>query len=339
VEAEGTGSESRGSLGGCRQCAYLVLSHKNPRQVEALAQRILGLSPTAHVVIHHDLKGGPPPWDGRPPTRVDFVERSSVTWGGWSIVEATLRMIRFALEQLDSEWLVIVSGEHWPVSDLAAWEAAMLESRSDAFMPAERLPRRLRFGRADPDLNRDLARCRLRWFTIPRPRSTPLDRVLAALSKLSNLTHPLCKFEYSMRNDAWFVGLPRRRGPLAGWDLYKGSEWFACNRRSAEVILRADDRVTAWFRHSHIPDESYFQSLLHHDGGVTIDGALVTWVPPQPPRPTPGWMLLKERELPQVAGSRAAFARKLDPERNPEVMAAIDQLVDAGSSQNEGRSQ
>jgi hypothetical protein len=338
VQADGTGTESRDSLGVRRECAYLVLSHKNPWQVEALAQRILGLSPTAHVVIHHDLKGGPPPWDGHPPARVHFVERTSVAWGSWSIVEATLRMIRFAREQLDSEWLVVVSGEHWPVTDLAAWEAAMLESRSDAFMPAERLPTRLRFGKGNPDLTRDLARCRLRWFTIPRPRWRPLDRGLAALSKLSSLTHPLCKLEYSVRNDAWFVGLPRRRGPLAGWDLYKGSEWFACNRRSVDVILRADERVTSWFRQSHIPDESYFQSLLHHDGGVAIDGAVVTWVPPQPPTPTAGWMLLKERELPQVASSTAAFARKLDPERNPEVMAAIDQLVDAGRSQPEVRS-
>jgi hypothetical protein len=165
-----------------------------------------------------------------------------------------------------------------------------------------------------------------------------MHRALAALSKLSNLTHPALKLEYSLRNDAWFVGFRRRRGPLRGWNLYKGSEWFACNRRSAAVMLEANDQVTSWFGRSHIPDESYFQSVLHHDRQVNIADTLVTWVPPQPPTPTPRWMLLKEDELPQVAASGAAFARKLDPDRNPEVMAAIDRLVDVGRQHTEVRS-
>ena len=59
-------------------CAYLILSHKDPRQVEALTDRILGLSPRADVVIHHDLKDDLLPWDGRPPARVHLVERTAV---------------------------------------------------------------------------------------------------------------------------------------------------------------------------------------------------------------------------------------------------------------------
>ncbi len=338
MEAEVSGEESAGSLGARGRWAYLVLCHQNPGQVEGLTRRILELSPTAHIVIHYDLKGGPPPWDGRPPARVHFVERTTVEWGGWSIVEATLRMIRFAQEQLGSEWLVVISGEHWPVTDLAAWEADVADSRCDALLPAEELPARPRFGLRDADASRDLARCRLRWFTVRRPRWSPIHRALSALAKVSNLTHPVFKLEFSLRNEAWFFGVARRRGPLKGWDLYKGSEWFACNRRSAGVILQADQGVASWFRHSHIPDESYFQSLLHHDPQLTIARTVVTWVPPQPPRPTPGWMLLKANELPQVTASGAAFARKLHPNRNPEVSAAIDTLVDAGRHRSEVRS-
>jgi hypothetical protein len=313
-------------------CAYLILSHKSPPQIEALARRILQLSPTAHVVVHHDRKADPLPWDGRPPSRVHLVERTTVEWGGWSIVDATLRMIRFAHEQLHSRWMTVISGEHWPVTDLAAWESKVLASGVDALMPAEVLPARLHFGTRDADANRDLARCWLRWFRVRRPRSAAVQKGLSALSKISNFTHPLFKLEFSLRNESWFVGVPRRRKLVRSWDLYKGSEWLALSARSAGVLLHTDQRVESWFRRSHIPDESYVQSVLHRDAALAIDGSIVTWVPPQPPTPTPGWMLLKAPELPLVSASGAAFARKLDPDRNPEVMAALDAQVDAARS-------
>jgi hypothetical protein len=316
--------ERVGQAGAGARCAYLILSHKNPGQIEALSNRILELSPVSHIVVHHDRDGGRPPWDGQPPARVHLVDRRPVEWGGWSIVDASLRLIRFAREQLDAQWMVIVSGEHWPVTDLSAWEERLRTSGVDALMPAAALPARLHFGKREADGNRDLARCRHRWFRVRRPRITGAHKALSALSKLGESMHPMFKLEFSLRNESWFIGLPRRRGPVKPWTLYKGSEWFACNARAATVLLAADQGVTSWFQRSHIPDESYFQSLLYHHGGFTIESSLVTWVPPQPATPTPGWMLLKPQELPLVFASAAAFARKIDPERNPEVQDAID---------------
>ena len=128
--------------------AYLLLSHKDPGQVEALAARILELSPHGHVVVHHDLASDDVPWDGRPPSRVHFVDRSRILWGDWSIVEATLRMVRYAVEELRADWFVVLSGEHWPVADLHEWENATSLSSIDAFVEADPVPERLRFGRA-----------------------------------------------------------------------------------------------------------------------------------------------------------------------------------------------
>lgn len=309
--------------------AYLLLSHKAPDQVAALAHRVLELSPTAHVVVHHDRRADTVPWAGPPPARVHLIDRAPVVWGGWSIVEATVRLVGAALERLDADWFVVLSGEHWPVADLAAWEASFLGSGADAFMPAVRLPRRLRFGRADPDGNRFLARCVHHWATVPRPRSDTAHKALSALSKLSMYTHPLVKLEFSLRSEAWFVGLPRRRGPVGGWTLHKGTEWIAVNRRSATALLEVDPAVTAWFRRSHIPDESYIQSVLAHTPGLVIDDSLVTWVPPEPETPTARWMLLTLDQLPLIEASGAAFARKVDFARNPEVVAAIDARLDA----------
>jgi hypothetical protein len=307
--------------------AYLILTHKDPQQVEALASRILTLSDTGQVVVHHDLKADPLPWDGSPPARVHLVDRVRVEWGDWSIVEATLRMFRFARDRLDASWFVVLSGEHWPVVNLAAWERTLPSGGVDAYLPAQRLPRRLHFGTRDLDGNRFLARCVHRWFRVHRPKSDLAHRALAGLSKVSLRTHPLLKLEFSLRSESWFIGVPRRRGPVRQWDLYKGSEWLACNANAADILLRTDPRATDWFRHSHIPDESYVQTVVRRSN-LTVENADVTWVPPEPGRATPGWMLLKEIDLDTVLTSGVAFARKVDPARNPEVITAIDARVD-----------
>ena len=308
--------------------AYLLLTHKDPEQVEALAARILELSPRAQIVVHHDLKAGDSPWNGHPPARAHLVERIKVEWGDWSIVDATLRMIRFAVDRLDADWLVVVSGEHWPVVNLETWEQNLDRSGVDALLPAAPLPRRLRFGRRDLDGNRFLARCIHRWVKFGRPRSEVAHRAISGISKASLLTHPIVKLEFSLRNDAWFLGVPRRRDPVRGWVLFKGSEWFACNRRAARILLATQPGVTRWFAHSHIPDESYVQTVLHRAPELVIDHSPMTWVPPEPDVPAAGWMLLKAADLPAVAASSVAFARKVDPRRNPDVIKTIDAEVD-----------
>jgi hypothetical protein len=310
--------------------AYLLLTHKEPDQVERLAARILSLSPTGHLVVHHDLKAGTLPWDGSPPPRVHLVdERVTVEWGDWSIVEATLRMFQFAHEQLGADWSVVISGEHWPVMDLSEWET-MLSSRGvDAYIPTQLLPPHLHFGAKDLDGNRFLARCVLRWFRFHRPKSHFAHRVLTGAAKVSRWTHPILKLEYSLRGESWFVGIPRRRGPTAGWDLYKGSEWITCSARATDILLRTDPAVAAWFRRSHIPDESYIQSVLRRPRDLVVRNTDVTWVPAEPTAPTPKWMLLTLDQLPAVHRADVPFARKVDPSWNPEVIARIDATVDA----------
>ena len=316
----------RGHEGPC--FAYLILSHKDARQVEALADRILELSPGAQVVVHHDLAAGDVPWGGRPPARVHFVERGRILWGDWSIVEATLRMVRFALEQLHADWYVVLSGEHWPVADLRRWEEGAAGSVVDAFVEADPLPSRLRFGRADEGANMYLSRCIHRWVSVRQPRLASAHRAVGGLWKLSLYATPILTVEYSHRRQTWFFGRPRARGPLEDWVFYKGSQWIAFNRRSAETLLATDPKVTEWFRGGHIPDETYFHTVLRHAENLVVSADVVTYVPIGPKTPMLRWMVLKLEDLPAVWSSGAAFARKADLANRPEVIRALNAEVD-----------
>lgn len=308
--------------------AYLLLTHKDPRQVEALAARILELSPRAQVVVHHDLTADDVPWGGRPPSRVHFVERGQVLWGDWSIVEATLRMIRFALDRLHADWFVVLSGEHWPVADLEEWEGAAVRSGIDAFVEADALPKRLRFGRSDEGGNMYLSRCVHHWVTVPQPRAAVAHRAIGGLWKLSLYLSPMFTIEYSHRRRAWFFGRPRARSHLENLVFHKGSQWIAFNRRGAQAILETDPGLTQWFRGGHIPDETYFHTTLRAAEDLVVTADVVTYVPIGPKTPTPQWMVLTLDDLPTVWNSGAVFARKVDLANRPEVIDALDGEVD-----------
>lgn len=311
--------------------AYLLLTHHEPRRVEPLIERILDRSPAGVVVVHHDAAAGALPRGGRSEARVRFVDRGPVRWGHWSMVEATLRLLRAAVDDVGADWMVLLSAEHRPLVDLGRWEDSLASSEVDAFCPGDPLPRRLRFGPDDPGgTKRLLARYRLRWHWVGRPRSELGHRVVGNLAKLTRRTHPLVHLEYAHRADSWVLGLPRRQGAMRGWTFHKGSQWVALNRRAARAVLDVDPAVTTWFRHTYIPDESYIHSIVHRRDDLRVDDGILTWVPDDPTGRPGGlmWMRLLPDDLPAVRASGAAFARKVDPVGDPGLMATIDAVAD-----------
>lgn len=310
--------------------AYLLLTHKAAPGVEDLTDRLRHLSPTCHVVVHHDSRSAEVPWAGQPPPGTHLVDRGPVDWGGWTMIVATLRLLRYATDRLDAGWFVLLSGQHRPVVDLSSWEALTAGSGADAIVDAVALPARLRFGPGDREANQFLARSVHQWRLMPRPRWEPAHRAVGALSKLSRWAHPVTKLEYVHRRDAWAWGLHRSASPVRGWTFYRGSQWLVLNRRAADAILRVDPGVVDWFSRSWIPDETFLQTLLHNTPGLSIRTAPVTYVLDRPkrPGPDPEWMRLDLDDLPDVWASGAPFARKVDQISRPWVIDAIDRAVD-----------
>lgn len=308
--------------------AYLLLTHKDPLHVEGLAHRVLDLSPDASIVVHHDAAAEKTPWGGQDSERIHLVERGRVSWGDWSMIESTLRMLHDAVDRLEADWFVLLSGEHRPAVELRRWEASISASGNDAFLPAEKLPDHLRFGLVDLERNQYLARVRHRWQLIDRPRHPALHRSMGLIMKLSQYTRPLLSVEYIHRREAWAVGRRRHRSSVRDWSFYRGSQWFALNRRAAEAALAIDSDVAEWFEHSWIPDETYLQTALRRVPGLLIANTPTTFVLDTPRKPYPGWMQLSPEDLPTALGSGLPFVRKVDPGVRPEVVTTIDRAVD-----------
>ena len=175
--------------------------------------------------------------------------------------------------------------------DLTAWEGAVAGASVDAYLPAERLPGRLRFGRSKAQDNLYLARARHRWTLIFAPKSSGLDRGIGGLMKLSQWLQPFGTIEFVHRRDAWAIGIRRNTRMVNGLTFYRGSQWIALNRRAALAALNVEPQLRKWFTRSWIPDETYFHTVLR-TAGLRVSNAPTTFVLKEPAQPTSGWMKL-----------------------------------------------
>jgi hypothetical protein len=255
-----------------------------------------------------------------------MVARKPVQWGDWSIVEATITMLRFAVDELNAEWCVLISGEHRPLTDLAQWEESVTASGFDAFVESRPLPRRLQFGVSMDDDTVFLARCVHQWSVWGAPRHRAVQRALGSLLKVSRYMRPLVSMEYSHRRASWFVGRRRSTRPVQGWTLHKGSQWVALNRKATDFTLGTDPNVTDWFRSSYIPDETYLHTLLNNALVLNICNVGITYIGADPQAPLP--MVLSNDDLEKAWKSGAPFARKVSRLTSPDIVQAIDAAVE-----------
>jgi hypothetical protein len=328
--------------------AYLVLSHHKPEQVEDLADRVLELSSTAHVVVHHDARGDPLPWKGDPPERAHLVDASRVLWGDWSFVEALLRMLRFARDALQADWFALISGEDRPVVDLAAWERHLETSEADAVLTSSEIGKLARLGRRASVSETHAARYRFWWLALPPMSNRAARRLMMHLTAVGQHTHPVLAVEYFWRRDRWFVGVRRpRRAVPAGWRFCTGPCWMALGRRAAEAVLEADDGVIRHYRRTLIPDESFFHSVLANTPGLEVStGRLLSYVPWEKGAArdglrfevrgtnlmSKGGLYLRAEDFDAIQASGAPFARKFDRSFDSGFIQMVDESVDRSRS-------
>jgi hypothetical protein len=296
--------------------------------VERLVARILALSPTGEVLLHHDPRIEPMVWSESPGRRVHVIEPQPMDWGGFTMVEATLRVLAQLDEDAGYDWCALISGQDYPVRDLAKWEDEMsdgadylLRSEEVPFDPA--LPRRT--------LVRDeyYVRYAYRWRPLGRvpARAVPVANTLARIVGAGPLllTRP---FKGRLR-----LGIARRTPFGPGWRCFKGSQWMALSARSVTRILRVlSDRpeLTTYYATTLVPDESLLQTVLGNQSDLSGRPerlTFTTWAGSGAAHPT----LLRSADVDAVLASGCPFARKFDIDIDEAALTAIDGAVGRGN--------
>ena len=98
--------------------AILILAHKNIRQIIDLS---VILNKKFLLFIHFDRKYKIPNEDKKKLEKIKNVyvyNEIEVNWGGFSIVEVELFLLKEAMKNQDITYFHIISGQDWPVKNI-----------------------------------------------------------------------------------------------------------------------------------------------------------------------------------------------------------------------------
>lgn len=316
--------------------SYIVLCHTGAPQVLRLARTIRAMSPRARVLIRHN----------QPPGFIDGPEAGSCgadllvsdiqcRWGHWSLVDATMEAFRRARELHDPEWMVLISGQDYPIKPLGLWETTLIAGEHDALVvgdPLVRGPSGLTPGGGCERLG---LRYTHRWYWLPRlhvlSRIPPLIRrsMRRLWFKCLYPLQALVVLHQLPREEGWVLGFRRRRGPWSqAIPVYKGSQWMALSRRACARCVDSPDvsPLRNYFVRTLVPDEAYFQTVLASSDDVKVKREPISWLSWDTDA-TPHPRVLDETALEAAMDAGAPFARKFDESIMPGLLDRVDRTL------------
>jgi hypothetical protein len=170
-------------------------------------------------------------------TMVD--ERFSIYWGGYSMIKATLALIKTALQKSDASTFVLISDDSFPLHDENTIINKLIECPNRVFMHP--VAEKISYPRYDnfyfPDANFSSTR------HLPAEERVVTVNNVESLERLKKLI---------------------LRGKYFPIKLHTGSQWWSLSRKVLDYCigrLESDLWLEESFEFSMIPDEMVFQTL------------------------------------------------------------------------------
>jgi hypothetical protein len=296
---------------------YLIASHTLPDQALRLAST-LRRGGAESLVMHHDDRRCGIDRGALSALGVRLVEPAwQANWGEVSLLATILRCLRWCLEHTDFEWLVLLSGQDYPIRPLVQIEQSLAEADVDAFietLPCERPGLR---GPVDEFAGRYF----FRWRRIGSSALWSLARAAPGRGSLVRAR--------TLPSGMW-IGMRGVRSPF-GPELacYRGSDWFTLSRAAVAAVdafARNRPGVLRYYRRTMHPTESFIQTVLANDASLRLSGDSRRYTAWGEPHQT-GPRILGMDDLETVLASGCDFARKFDPTVDRAVLDELDRRV------------
>lgn len=265
---------------------YLILAHNNFYHLDKLIEALNDTG--SRFYIHIDRKAEAvytPSVDnaGLIPERVD------INWGGFSMVEATLALMKHAVRNFPAaDYYILISGVDYPIRP-KQFLYDLLEKKKEYI---------------------DIAPVPVPYKPVERYEHYYFD----FKRRNAKLYNPLLLTEILLKK------LRVKRKPP--FTVYAGTQWFALTNNCVEYILKTveeDKRYVNFFRHTLVPDEAFFQTIIGNSPFLENTAASLTytdWEVPVPPATITEKhieFLKKHIEFNDEYGKRFPyFARKFD---------------------------
>lgn len=303
---------------------YLITSHALPEQLLRLVGTLRRGSPNSAVVIHHDARSSHVDTAALAALGAQLIEPPTpADWGGFSHLQAMLRCLRWLTANVAFDWMVLLSGQDYPVRPLAEIEASLADADVDGYIETRPCDAPAR-GSVPDEFS---GRYHHHWRRLPLPlrarTAVGLTRRASGLVQLR-----------VMPSGTW-LGLPARSTPFgAGLRCHFGSDWFTLSRRAVEgagayLDTAAGRRLLKHYRHTLFPTESCLQTVLANDPALALSGDYRRYLAFTDPLKPSSPRILTLDDLGAMLSSGADFARKFDIRVDATVLDAIDARVHA----------
>ena len=288
--------------------AYLIVTHGN---FPILERQLAFLdSENADFFVHVDLSAGDLDWEKYRSiprhSRVVFAERLHVSWGDYSLTEATLRLLR-ASAPGHYDYYHLLSGVDVPLKSREYIENYFLDKQGVNFVNLEQ-----------PVISRrHLARVKYYYpFQKYNIRNVPVRRAIREITAACQR----------------LVFVDRTRKLPKGFVFQKATEWFSITDELAQYVLTKQKEIRDIFRDTFCSDEMFLPT-------IALNSPLRDTIPPPDPehphrnclryidwkRGSPYTFTDDDYDELIRTGPDYLFARKFDYRAYPHV---IDRLFD-----------
>ncbi|AJY51400.1 beta-1,6-N-acetylglucosaminyltransferase [Halomonas sp. KO116] len=215
---------------------YLVLAHNSTERVARLVDQLLAQDLSGRVIIHFDKKSGEAPYQWlceryHSQARCYVLpQRAYCGWGQWSLVDATLRMLRHAQSTGKTDYYYLMSEYCYPTQSLSALKSYLVANKGTNFIECED-SRWIKGGIRE---DRYLYRHFLNKRNYPR----------------------LHRWTYKVQK---WLGL-KRKVPQ-DLTIRFGSQWWCLTQEAVAYVLEQEPIYRSFFKWVWIPDECFFNSL------------------------------------------------------------------------------
>lgn len=309
---------------------YIILAHRQPQQLSRLVQALA--TPNSRFYIHIDSKADLRPFEEALAGHgaVVFLKgsnRCEAAWGDVSIVQAVIYAMQQALQDGGKGHVVLLSGQDYPLRHKYEIEAFFQDNQDVDFIKCFPLP----FGGWSENGGME----RITYYKVNRS-SQKYDYMLFPSVYDPAFDWEKCRqqlrsFPFKKRLYILSLILKRRRFPRYA-KLMGGAQWWALTMATCQRILhflQQHPDYIKYHRHSLIPDEFFFQSILHSLPQALPIKDMLTYV---------NWERVEE-ELPVTFTStdfnelaqqtNFLFARKFDMDVDAQILDLIDRHVAA----------